>query len=140
MEGYSEHNLDAKGRLFIPAQHREELGETFYMCPGFDHCIALYPQSIWDGIQAKIREYPMSKAREIKRRLGAVAQTCTLDAQGRIIVPQSMRQYADIEKETVIVGAMDYLEIWNPASWKEKSGPIEAVMESTADLMEEFGI
>lgn len=140
MQGFSKHNLDAKGRLFIPAQHREELGNTFYMCPGFDHSIALYPQEVWDHIQDSLKSHSMSSVSDVKRRLGAVTQTCTLDAQGRIIIPQVMRKYASIDKEAVIIGAMNYVEIWNPERWQEKNGSLEETMESVAELMGEFEI
>lgn len=116
MTGTFEHNIDAKGRLFIPAKLREELGETFYLAFGLDVCLAIYPQSTWDKFTEKFASLPMSQSRKM-RPLFANAVKCEPDSQGRIVVPAKLRQYAKLEKESVIIGFHDQAEIWSAAEW-----------------------
>ena len=103
MTGTYEHSIDAKGRLFIPAKLRGELGETFYLAVGVDACLAIYPQSTWDKITEKIAALPMSQSKTM-RLLFANAAKCELDSQGRIVVPAKLRKYAGLEKDAVIIG------------------------------------
>ena len=93
MTGTYEHSIDAKGRLFIPAKLREELGVTFYLAMGVDACLAIYPQSTWDRFTEKFSSLPMSQSKAM-RPLFANAAKCELDSQGRIVIPQKLRRYA----------------------------------------------
>ena len=92
MTGTYEHSIDAKGRLFIPAKLREELGVTFYLAMGVDACLAIYPQSTWDRFTEKFSSLPMSQSKAM-RPLFANAAKCELDSQGRIVIPQKLRRY-----------------------------------------------
>ena len=137
MTGTYEHSIDAKGRLFIPAKLREELGVTFYLAMGVDACLAIYPQSTWDRFTEKFASLPMSQSKGM-RRLFANAAKCEPDAQGRILIPVKLRQYAALEREVVINGASKCLELWNPERW----APIEDAgldPENLAAAMEELG-
>ena len=95
--------LIAKGRLFIPAKLREELGVTFYLAMGVDACLAIYPQSTWDRFTEKFSSLPMSQSKAM-RPLFANAAKCELDSQGRIVIPQKLRRYAGLDKDVVIGG------------------------------------
>lgn len=117
--GTYEHSIDAKGRLFIPAKLREELGVTFYLAMGVDDCLAIYPQSTWDKFTEKFASLPMSQS-AMMRPLFANASKCELDSQGRIVVPQKLRKYANLEKETVIIGVNDRAEIWAADAWRAR--------------------
>jgi MraZ protein len=117
--GTYEHSIDAKGRLFIPAKLREELGVTFYLAMGVDACLAIYPQSTWDKFTEKFASLPMSQS-AMMRPLFANASKCELDSQGRIVVPQKLRKYANLEKETVIIGVNDRAEIWAADAWRAR--------------------
>lgn len=135
--GQFEHNIDGKGRLFIPAKFREELGEAFYVTIGLDGCLSVYSDARWADLTAKFDALPISQARRM-RTLFANAAKCEPDAQGRILIPQKLRQYAGLEREVVINGASKCLELWNPARW----APIEAEGLDTDNLaaaMEELG-
>ena len=90
MTGTYEHSIDAKGRLFIPAKLREELGVTFYLAMGIDTCLAIYPQSTWDKFTEKFASLPMTQSK-VMRPLFANAVKCELDSQGRIVIPQKLR-------------------------------------------------
>ena len=135
--GQYQHNIDAKGRLFIPAKFREELGETFYVTIGLDGCLSVYSDTKWASLIEKVEALPLSKARSM-RTLFANAAKCEPDAQGRILIPAKLREYAKLEKEVIITGASRCVELWNPERW----APIESEgldPENLAAAMEELG-
>lgn len=135
MTGTYEHNMDAKGRLFLPAKLREELGESFYLAFGVDVCLAIYPQSTWDIFTEKFATLPMSQSKQM-RPLFANAVKCEPDAQGRIVVPAKLRSYAKLEKETVIVGVHNRAEIWSAQEWNSMD---EMTPEAMTACMEGLG-
>lgn len=116
MTGTYEHSLDAKGRLFIPAKLRDELGDVFFLAMGVDACLAVYPQSTWERFTEKFASLPMSQSKAM-RPLFANAARCEPDSQGRIVIPQKLRTYASLEKDAVIIGVNDRAEIWSAANW-----------------------
>ena len=134
MTGQYAHNIDAKGRLFIPAKLREELGETFHVTIGPDHCLTIYPNDTWDDFMAKFHDMPYSKGKSL-RALSANAVDCEPDGQGRILIPAKLRKYANLEKEVVVIGSFDRAEIWNAERWAREeamafeSGSLEQAME-----------
>ena len=119
MTGTYEHSIDAKGRLFIPAKLREELGVTFYLALGVDECLAIYPQETWNRFTEKFASLPMSQSAAM-RPLFANASKCELDSQGRIVIPQKLRKYAGLEKDAVIIGVNDRAEIWSAETWNAR--------------------
>ena len=135
--GQYQHSIDAKGRLFIPAKFREELGETFYVTIGLDGCLSVYSDTKWAALIEKVEALPISKARSM-RTLFANAAKCEPDAQGRILIPAKLREYAKLEKDVIITGASRCVELWNPERW----APIESEgldPENLAAAMEELG-
>ena len=119
MTGTYEHSIDAKGRLFIPAKLREELGVTFYLAMGVDECLAIYPQETWNRFTEKFASLPMSQSAAM-RPLFANASKCELDSQGRSVIPQKRRKYAGLEKDAVIIGVNDRAEIWSAETWNAR--------------------
>ena len=119
MTGTYEHSIDAKGRLFIPAKLREELGVTFYLAMGVDECLAIYPQETWNRFTEKFASLPMSQSAAM-RPLFANASKCELDSQGCIVIPQKLRKYAGLEKDAVIIGVNDRAEIWSAETWNAR--------------------
>ena len=119
MTGTYEHSIDAKGRLFIHAKLREELGVTFYLAMGVDECLAIYPQETWNRFTEKFASLPMSQSAAM-RPLFANASKCELDSQGRIVIPQKLRKYAGLEKDAVIIGVNDRAEIWSAETWNAR--------------------
>ena len=137
MIGQYQHNIDAKGRLFIPAKFREELGETFYVTIGLDGCLAVYSDAKWADLMEQFNALPNSKARKM-RTLFANAAKCEPDAQGRILIPAKLREYAALEKDVIINGMGSCAELWSPDRWT----PIEAFgldSDNLAEAMEELG-
>ena len=101
MTGQYHHSIDNKGRLFIPARLREELGETFYVAIGMGKCLAIYSDECWAGVTAQLDSLPYSKTRDAMRMLYANAVKCEPDAQGRILLPAKLMMLAPAEREIV---------------------------------------
>jgi MraZ protein len=137
MTGQYQHNIDAKGRLFIPAKLREELGETFYVTMGIDRCLSVYSDDSWAKFTEKFDSMPYSKTRAM-RPLFANAAKCEPDTQGRILIPAKLREYAGLEKDVVVIGVSNRAEIWNAAAWNELEAQ-ELNPENLAAAMEELG-
>ena len=141
MTGTYEHGIDAKGRLFIPAKLREELGVSFYLAMGVDACLAIYPQSTWDRFTEKFASLPMSQSFDCLfayDSCGANASKCELDSQGRIVVPQKLRKYANLDKDVVIIGVNDRAEIWSAETWNAQEEE-EMTPEKMSACMEALG-
>ena len=131
--GQYAHTVDTKGRTFVPAKYRDELGETFVVTRGTAKCLTVYPMSEWEKYTAKIAELPQAHAAKIRRFVFSNASDVTLDAQGRIGLVAGLREYAGIEKNVVILGLGSYIEIWAEDVWKaenetESGGEIEDLM------------
>lgn len=131
--GEFSHSIDAKGRTFIPAKFREELGEGFVVTRGLDRCLCVYPKSEWELRCARIAQYPDAKARAVRRFLFSGASDNELDSQGRILIPQNLRDGAGIEKDIVFLGVGSYIEIWSKTEYDnmkalEDPQEIEAIM------------
>jgi len=117
--GEYHHSIDEKGRLIIPSKFRNELGETFIVTRGIEKCLFIYPISEWDKIVAKLKSLPFTKqdARNFTRFFLSGATIVEFDKQGRINISNPLATYANLEKECVIVGVNDRLEIWSLDSW-----------------------
>lgn len=136
LTGTYEHSIDAKGRLFLPAKLREELGEVFYLAMGIDTCLAIYPLSTWGRFTEKLASLPMSKSR-VMRSFFANAVKCEPDKQGRIVIPQRLWEYAKLSREVVILGVNDRAEIWSQERWAMSEA--EMTPEKMAACMDELG-
>ena len=112
--GRYQHNIDAKGRIFVPAKLREKLGDAFIAAAVMDHCVSLYSMEEWDKLQQGLADMPMTKARKLQRYLSANAADVQVDAQGRILLPRHLLDYARLEKEALVVGAGNRAEILEP--------------------------
>ena len=117
--GKHEHNLDAKGRVFVPAKIKEHLSDTFIMTKSVDPCISVYSMEMWEKYVEKLSALPAMKARGIQRFIFASAVEASADSQGRVLIPQSLREYAGLEKEVIIIGNNDHAEIWNSVKYAE---------------------
>ena len=119
--GY-DHNVDKKGRVFIPAKFRDDLGETFIICRGISgkRCLCIYPFSEWEKLVAKISELPSSQASGIKRFIFDGAFNVEFDTQGRILVPPSLREYASLGGAALLIGMNSYVELWAGELWAEE--------------------
>ncbi len=136
MTGEFQHTLDAKGRLFIPARMRDELGEVFFVTLSMDKCLSAYSGESWQNFSYKVNAMPYVKQRKM-RPLFAFAARCEVDGQGRILLPQNLREYAGLEKDVTVVGCNNHAELWDSAKWNEQH-VIEMTPENIAAVMEEL--
>ena len=112
VKGEYKHSIDAKGRLAMPAKLRDALGEHFTVTKGLDGCLAVYPEKEWELLEDKIRTLGNGeKARRVKRYYFANAFDAQLDAQGRILIPAGLREFAGLQKDVVVIGQLDHAEI-----------------------------
>ena len=137
VKGEYQHTVDTKGRLFIPAKLREELGDSFVVTKGLDQCLFLYPQNAWEQLEQKIRQLPMSKSRNLQRFFLSSAADVTVDKQGRIVVPPVLRAYAKLDHDVTIIGVLERAEIWDREIWDAYNTQLDTA--SIALAMEELG-
>ena len=116
--GEYNYTIDDKGRLTIPAKLREELGHDFIITRGLDKCLFVYPKTEWDNVIAKYKELPNTKdARNFMRFFLSGATQNEFDKQGRINIANPLIKYAGLNKDCVIIGVNDRLEIWDKEAW-----------------------
>lgn len=136
------HNLDAKGRLIIPARLRDGLGDRFVVTKGLDGCLFVYPLSEWAALEQNLRSLPLtrSNARSFVRLLFSGAIECELDGQGRILLPPNLRDHAGLEKSVYLIGVSNRVEIWDQENWEQYSREAGASFEEVAEQLDELGI
>lgn len=136
--GEYNHNVDTKGRLIIPAKFRESLGERFVVTRGLDGCLFVYDNSEWETFEKKLQTMLMGRkdSRNYARFFLAKASEVEVDKQGRILIPQKLREYAGLEKDVVMVGVGNRVEIWNKDTWEDTINfdDMEEIAEKMADL------
>ncbi len=113
--------LDEKGRLFLPAKFRDRLGEGIVVTQGQESCLVVWPQDVFDAEADRVSARPQTSksARAYTRMLFSSGSEGSLDKQGRIGIPTTLRDYAGLDRDVVVIGARDRLEIWNPTRWRE---------------------
>lgn len=123
--GTAETVLDDKHRITVPRRMRatmEVLGHSvWYMVSGFDHSVSLYPRDAWDAIRTQVNKYSSMDARalDFRRLFFASVAEVRPDAQGRMAVPPHLREYAGLDRDAVLIGVDDHLELWDQAAWRE---------------------
>ena len=138
--GEYNHTIDAKGRLIIPSKFREALGNEFVLTKGLDGCLFVFPMKEWEAFEEKLRSLPLidKNARKFSRFFFAGASTCELDKQGRILVPGTLREFAQMDKEVVLTGMLDRIEVWSKEQWLENNAYDD--MDDIAQSMQELGL
>lgn len=139
--GEAQHTIDAKGRLIIPAKYREQLGEEFMLAKGLDGCLFIYPMEQWRELEGKLRALPLTQkeARSFARFFFSGANEGEMDKQGRLIIPQSLREYAQLTKECVVVGVDSRLEVWDLEKWRVYNDESEQSFEQLAEIIGQSG-
>jgi len=140
--GEYHHNIDNKGRLIIPAKFREELGDEFVITRGLDQCLFGYSMSEWSQIEEKLKTLPLTKkdARAFTRFFFSGATECELDKQGRVNISSPLLNYAKLEKECVILGVSNRIEIWSKQQWEDYFSESEDSFAELAENMVGFDI
>lgn len=133
--GTYEHTMDAKGRMAFPTKLRERLGVSFIVTIGLDGCLYVYSAEDWDIFTEKLQTLTGAKAKAAKM---IIVNACTVepDKQGRILVPQNLREYAGLSRDVTVLGVINRAEIWNSARFKEFSSNVtnEMLSEALEDL------
>ena len=128
--------------MIVPSKYREELGYKCVLTKGIDKCLYIYPMSEWERFMTKLSALPSSdmNARAFVRHFYANAVECEVDRQGRLTIPQELRDYAGIDKELVTIGILDKIEIWSRAEWENAEDGPQLAPEDIAQKMAEYGI
>ena len=140
--GEYQHNIDAKGRVIIPSKLRENLSGTFIVTRGLDKCLFIYDRKRWEDIIGKLKELPWTDpdVRRFARFFTAGAVECSFDSQGRILIPQNLREHAMLDKLIVTIGVVDRIEIWNKALWDDYNNEDNLINNGFAEKMAALGI
>ena len=141
--GKYRHTIDSKSRLTIPAKHRSQLSAGVVIAPGFDPCLTIYPIARWEHISDKIEQYPAmteEDVREFLLFLFSEASDEVPDKQGRVIVSNDLRAYANLGDEVIVAGVRDHLEVWNPDTYAEKRAKLQEDPNALARKLRRFEI
>lgn len=140
--GEYQHSIDSKNRIVMPSKFREELGETFVMTKGLDNCLFIYSIKEWSIVEEKLKNLPMTNkdARAFVRFFFAGACECEIDKQGRVLIPNNLREYARIEKDTVVIGVSTRIELWSLDEWNKFNNDANISYEDVAEKMAQLGI
>ncbi|GMA61847.1 division/cell wall cluster transcriptional repressor MraZ [Alicyclobacillus fastidiosus] len=138
--GEFEHSLDAKGRLTVPVKFRDELGPQFVVTRGLDKCLFVYPMQEWQILESKLKALPMTRsdARSFVRFFFSGASECELDKQGRILLPQKLRDYAELDKDCTLLGVSNRVEIWDTNVWATYADEAESSFADIAEKLVDF--
>ena len=139
--GEYSHTVDAKGRLIIPMKFREQLGEECIVTRGLDGCLFIFESGEWEAYEEKLRKLPMTNknARSFVRFLSGGATPCEFDKQGRILLPATLRKFAGIEKDVILAGLPNRIEVWSEQKWNENNNYEEIDMDEIAGHLTELG-
>ena len=138
--GEYQHTIDIKGRLIVPSKFREHLGANFVLTRGLDNCLFGYPMDEWKILEEKLKALPVTKkdARAFTRFFFSGATEVELDKQGRINIPASLRQYAKVEKDCVVIGVSGRIEIWSKPLWDDYYDQSEESFNDIAENIIDF--
>ena len=136
LKGTYYQSMDVKGRMSFPAKLREIIGEKFTVTKGLDGCLFVYSDENFQAKAEKIKSLPLAKGRALQRHFMAWAHDVEVDKQGRILIPQNLRDAAGLEKEIVVVGVSDRCEIWDKKRWEELNSSVdeEELMNALEDV------
>lgn len=133
-------SIDAKNRVIVPSKHRDQLGGRCVLTKGLDVCLYIYSMEDWEKQMEKISQLPESdpKIRAFIRHFCANATECEFDKQGRIVVPNELKEYAGISKDLVTMGAMKKIEIWSRDVWETPDNEGKMDSEEFAGALEKY--
>ncbi len=135
--GEYSHTIDPKGRVIVPSKFRELLGEEFVMTLGLDGCLYAYPNEEWLEFATQLKSLPGTKeARQLQRYFMSGVISCEVDKQGRTLIPTKLREHAKIDKEVVLVGVLNKIEIWSKEVWEANNeyDDVDDIAERMATL------
>lgn len=140
--GEYKHNLDEKGRLAVPAKFRSGLGGSLIITRGLDHCLFVFTTEEWQTLATKINALPLTQAnsRAFARLMLSGAVEASVDSQGRVLIPDYLRSYAELGKGAILAGVYNRVEIWDEEKWGAYKMQTEANSDEIAERLGELGI
>lgn len=140
--GEYKHSIDDKGRLAIPAKFRPKIEGGAIITRGLDKCLFVFTMREWEKLADKLVALPLAQAnsRAFARLMLSGAADVELDSQGRILIPEHLRQYAGLSKNSVIAGVYNRMEVWDAEAWNEYKKKTESASDEIAEKMGELGI
>ncbi len=140
--GEYKHTLDPKKRLSLPSKWRKELGKKLVVTRGLDNCLFVYPLKEWQKISEKIGQLPLGQAdtRSFNRFFLSGAVEVEVDSVGRILVPDFLKEFAQLESTVVLAGIHDRVEIWDEKQWSKYKQSIEQNADALAEKLGEIGV
>ena len=130
--GEYNHTVDTKGRLIIPSKFREKLGDECIVTRGLDGCLFVFPMKEWENYEEKLKQLPMTNKN--------ARSSCEFDKQGRVLIPATLRKFAGIDKDVVLAGLLNRIEIWSEEKWNENNNYEEIDMDEIAGQLTELGL
>ncbi len=136
------HTVDNKGRIILPAKLRDELGESFILTKGLDNCLFVYGKEEWAILENKLKQLPLAKpeARAFVRFFFAGAAEAECDKQGRVLLPVNLREYAKLDKDAVVIGVSNRVEIWSKDAWDKYNEEVSPAVTQIAEELADLGI
>lgn len=140
--GEYQHSIDPKKRLAVPSKFRGDLGNKVVVTRGLDKCLFVYPLKVWEELAGKLGSLPMGESgtRSFVRLMLAGAIDVDIDKQGRILIPDYLKNYADLKKNVVIAGLYNRLEIWGEKRWEDYKGKAEKNTDEIAEQLGKLGV
>ena len=143
--GKYNNSIDSKSRVIVPAKFRDELEGRCIIAKSLDRCLTIYPLAQWEKfVEEKLEILPAGnpQARKLKRHFYSSAAECDVDKQGRLTIPQELKEYAGIEKELITVGSDKTIEVWSREHWEDELDPDTGELmnaSEVAERMEQYG-
>lgn len=140
--GEYKHNIDLKKRVALPSKFRANLGNSVVITRGLDKCLFVYPMKTWEELAEKLGNMPIGEAttRSFVRLMLAGAVDVKADSQGRVLIPDYLREYAGLEKSVVVAGLFNRLEIWDENKWDEYKQKAEENSDEIAENLGKLGV
>lgn len=140
--GEFQHSIDEKGRVAVPAKFRVKVSGGAIITRGLDRCLFIFTMKDWQDLAQKLKGLPLAQAnaRAFKRLMLSSAADVRLDSQGRILIPETLRQYAGLGKSVKVIGVYDRMEIWDDQAWEKYRERTEGSSDEIAEKMADLGI
>jgi MraZ protein len=144
--GRYRHTIDTKGRLSIPGKYRDVLaqryGDVLVVTKDSDLCLVIHPMEEWKQLAEKIKAIPgaVQAVKDYKRFVHGEAVDCTLDRQGRILIPPELREFAGLGRDVVLVGVNDHIEVWSLERWQTKSEQMARELDHITRVIAGYGV
>lgn len=136
------HTLDDKNRMSLPVKFRKELGRVVILAPGLDNCLSLFTLKEWQKISEKLSDGSMiaSDNRSFSRFMFGQAVQSDVDANGRILIPENLKNRSGLSNKVVVIGVQNRVEIWSDVTWSNYKKVVEKQADALADKLGQIGV